>query len=134
MEELFATYTQAKELKELGMDEPCLAWFIEPHLNNSGVILGSFKSNYNTYGDRINAPLKQQVLQFFREKHNLYTDISTECTQIDGSIGFSWRIWKPWEIEEYSPERKGDEWSFETYEQAESECIDKLISILKEKQ
>lgn len=153
-EELFVTYNQAKELKELGIKCECFGnyWILAKDHSENKLSVDESKifftckqeefdritqideeTEHNVY-HVVSVPLKTQIFSWFRKKHNLYADISTECTQIDGSIGFSWWIWKPLEIEEYSPERKGDEWSYETYEQAESECIDKLISILKEKQ
>jgi hypothetical protein len=80
----------------------------------------------------ISAPTYSQCFRWFREK-DYYSEINVGCTQIDGAIGFSWRIWKPWIIEEWSPERPGEEWSYETYEEAESACLDKLIEICKNK-
>lgn len=72
------------------------------------------------------------AFRWFREK-DYYSEINVGCTQIGGAIGFSWRIWKPWIIEEWSPERPGEEWSYETYEEAESVCLNKLIEITKNK-
>ena len=136
----FATYEQALALKELGFDEPCIAFhnklkfsnnislcFLSQRVNN---ILNTVK---NTNGTLISAPLYQQAFRWFREKQ-YYSEINVGCTQIDGAVGFSWRIWKPWIIEEWSPERPGEEWSYETYEESESACLDKLIAFVSNKQ
>jgi hypothetical protein len=102
MEKEFVPYQQALELKELGFDEPCLMYYTD-----NGEL---YKSNL--YG--ISAPLYQQVFRWFREKYNahIYPQKFTENT---------WHVsWGDWE----SP-------VFETYEEAELECVNFLITTLK---
>jgi len=129
MEKEFCTYETALALKELGFDEPCLTYY-----KNDGEFSPlPYEKEGFTLSDldkAILSPLYQQVFRWFREKH-YYSEINVGCTQIDGAIGFSWRIWKPWLIEEWSPERPGEEWSYETYEEAESACLDELIEIAR---
>lgn len=151
MEKEFVKYEQALALKELGFDEPCLlslSWINgyntyteksnEPKAWISSNVeikydFSQFKVDFkNVYHVETQIPLYQQSFRFFREKQ-YYSEINVGCTQIDGTIGFSWRIWKPWSIEEWSPERPGEEWSYETYEEAENACLDKLIEITKNK-
>jgi hypothetical protein len=134
MNKEFITYEQALALKELGFDEPCFKGYTEEYKT-----LISFTNAYtntsvkNTLPTKpFTVPLYQQAFRWFREKQ-YYSEINVGCTQIDGGIGFSWRIWKPWLIEEWSPERPGEEWSYETYEGAEQACLDKLIEICKTK-
>lgn len=132
MNKEFIPYELALELKELGFDEPCFGNYKKTHKE----LEKSFychNSDYVDYNEAyIAAPLYQQAFRWFREKQ-YYSEITTECTQADGSIGFSWRIWKPWLIEEWSPENGNDEWSYKTYEEAEQACLIKLIEIVKEK-
>jgi hypothetical protein len=133
MKELFCSYSQAKELKELSMDIPCFATFnMEkvpsgfPNENMAGESvepLGYVWQNSKIHKDTISAPLKQQVFSWFREKHDLHSWITRELGM---NITFCWVI---------TGENQGTihKSFYKTYEQAESECIDKLISILKEK-
>jgi hypothetical protein len=141
MKELFATYSQAKELKELGMDIPCLR-FYQNSENLSDVLtdldIPHFTNKKSgTYA--CIAPLKQQVFFFFRSKYN----IESEIRIMAGSNIHGLRVKGKEKIYQYWIHNLNDKhWSsgetvsneFETYEQAESECIDKLISLLKEKQ
>ncbi len=137
MNKEFVTYEQALALKELGFDEPCFGYYYT--LNGKDWKFAE-KSEYYRLDDEINiggkfsllAPLYQQAFRWFREKE-YYSEITTECTQVDGSVGFSWRIWKPWTIEEWSIDKPGDEWSYETYEEAEQACLNKLIEMVKTK-
>jgi hypothetical protein len=132
MKDEFVTYEQALSLKELGFDEPCLTCYkTDKKLFKSDDWCCGFEST-DLKKDWMCclAPLKQQAFRWFREKE-YYSEITTECTQVDGSVGFSWRIWKPWTIEEWSIDKPGDEWSYETYEEAEQSCLDKLIEIYK---
>ncbi len=130
MTQEFIPYDLALEMKQLGFDEPCFAvyeykkWFLVEVKNSM-----SYESCLKL--DVFPAPTFSQCFRFFREKE-YYSEITTECTQADGSIGFSWRIWKPWLIEEWSPENGINEWSYKTYEEAELAAIVKLIEIVKE--
>ena len=105
MKHLFVSYELALKLKEKGFDEPCFA-----HYQNSKgfipqrAILASSSMLYyqqeninpsNQYGDQFcTAPLYQQVVDWFREKH----DIVVQIDLFDyGSLGselpcFQWRI------------------------------------------
>jgi hypothetical protein len=136
----FCNYTQSLALKELGFDEQCFGWYSQSKNKVTPHIPCSHNTDYNTVTrpwttdefECCSAPLYQQAFRWFREKE-YYSEITTECTQVDGSVGFSWRIWKPWTIEEWSINKPGDEWSYETYEEAEQACLDKLIEITKTK-
>lgn len=122
MEKEFVTYTQALALKELGFDEPCFGCYDEKGV--FGLTVMSIKDYYtNTKEDTWNcsAPLKQQVFRWFREK-GYTTNIYSNCN--DGS-------------EWYFLIKKGtittNDNTFDSYEEAENACIDKLIEIVKNK-
>lgn len=71
MSKEFIPYEQALELKELGFDEPCMA-FYEP--GNKEVKVVGVNQRYNdpsllTITDFC-APLYQQAFRWFREKYN----------------------------------------------------------------
>ena len=94
MEEQFATYEIALELKELGFDEECIAsYYTNIKENNTAKYDVRKKLNasfdYNAFTDEddsgyirnsdkeyyISAPLWQQVIDWFREKQNIYINI-----------------------------------------------------------
>jgi hypothetical protein len=115
MEKEFVPYQQALELNELGFDEPCFGKFYHNHLEIGGSWLNSeFNKDKKDGNIFTSAPLYQQVFRWFREKYNahIYPQKFTENT---------WHVsWGDWE----SP-------VFETYEEAELECVNFLITTLK---
>ena len=135
---LFATFTQAKELKELGMDEPCFAYY------HDGRITGVDRWDRKEWefhilinkevtaitNEVILAPLKQQVLQFALSKYNLLYKI--EWTGKFTNT-FKCSIINMTDCSETIIRNKEEQLYFKTYEQVESECIDKLISLIKNK-
>ena len=69
MKHLFVPYEIAKKLKEKGFDEPCLMGFYQ--ITGIGVVL---IEHYKVDDKDIlmcDAPLYQQAVDWFREKHNL---------------------------------------------------------------
>ena len=77
MEKEFIPYEQALALKELGFDEKCLGWYL-PEIVDKGniasVILGSYMTKWNKFGDRLSAPLYQQAFRWLltlvnKDKH-----------------------------------------------------------------
>ena len=120
MEKYFCSYNQALALKELGFNKKCLSWY-----NWTGKEL-LFTNNQYADIDPTNAPLKQQVFEWFREKHNLIScvrRISYGCA-IDEQE-FYYEIVSVRGVESYE--------IYNEYEEAESVCIDKLIEIVKSK-
>ena len=120
-ESLFVPYKIALELKELGFDEPCFG-----SIDQIGYIhvKGSKSSPrgsmmYNT----IDCPTFSQAFRFFREKYGLHYIICKNI-QMDG-YGYREVILIP-----YMEENENT--IFKTYEEAELECIKKLIEIAKE--
>lgn len=81
----FVTYEIALKLKELGFDEPCLAYysnkygdielFSEFTLDHSKTVFYNY-SEYETI-----APLFQQIIDWFREKYKLYVNIEPKITK-----------------------------------------------------
>jgi hypothetical protein len=137
MNKEFCTYEQSLALKELGFDEPCFFAFDNcstpmrcSDLRTNEQKFSGVNYNSSTYTSQ---PTYSQAFRWFREKHDHYSEIRVGCTQIDGSIGYEWWIWKPNGIEEWSLQIPGEEWSYETYEEAEQSCLDKLIEICKNK-
>ena len=115
MEKEFVTYEQALALKELGFDEPCLA---KHDLKHILLRIEECKSQENAQEfDYILAPLYQQAFRWFREKYGLYSVID----------GLEHRqYYKITQLNSCSKE-------YDTYEEAEQACLDKLIEICKNK-
>lgn len=123
MEKEFIPYEQALALKELGFDEPCFAYYLNRKLNifhNTSVndrINSKTKDIFSS--DVIVTPTFSQAFRWFREKYGLHS-------YIEGSY--------PWF--RYYINSDDDRWEgFKhlTYEEAEIECLKKLIEIIKTK-
>ena len=121
----FVIYEQALALKELGFDEPCLA-FYSPKEELHPVFQEPSKGPYFNNGsfiETLRAPLYQQAFRWFREKHKLVFNF------------VSYNIVKPgeyhWSIT-WNDEAKASG-IVKTYEEAEQVCLDKLIEICKNK-
>ena len=122
----FVTYEIALELKELGFDEPCLAFYwntgkfyttaeyphsIETHKQNQ---LGDY--NY----DSTSAPLHAQAFRWFREKYGYSANIRRV-----GVFSFVYEIFT-----NDLGVIKSD--LFGGHEKAELKCLKKLIEIVKD--
>jgi len=124
MENEFIPYTEALKLKELGFDEPCMAFY---ELNNREVMVVGVNQRYNdpsllTITDFC-APLYQQAFRWFREKYRL-----------DGKPEYFLNDWYCFIINDMKEEDTSRRLftEFPSYEQAELECLKKLIEIVKE--
>jgi hypothetical protein len=150
MEKEFIPYEQAVELKELGFDEPCLLHI--QYSSGTDVFTGrKFKNSIwlgNGYdaeiGDKkikykfpkhseqgygtLEIPTYQQVFRWFRDNHRLYHEI---------------KMFGDWDKPQYSYITSGRTmtnpahmWYYEdkdSYEEAQLECLKKLIEIVKNK-
>ena len=126
MDKEFVTYKQALDLKELGFDEPCIKWYTA-----MGNFVWSGKGNQPDWSQYVcSAPLKSQVFKWFREKYNLYSTINLH----DGCNSKSWRFHIYRNDELVYNQNINTKPYYETYEAAESACIDKLIELVKQKQ
>ena len=125
MNKEFIPYEQALELKELGFDENCIA-FYEP--GNKQVQVVGVEQRYNNPEllrmKDFCAPLYQQAFRWFRDKHQVVGIVKF------GSNDFTYNI--------YNEDAIGlltkDSLNFNgTYEEAELACLKKLIEIVKSK-
>jgi hypothetical protein len=126
MEKEFIPYEQAAVLKELGFDEPCLGLYYPNGKfrikEQNGLNCDSDKNSYlDSLGNSegfCTAPLYQQVFRWFREKCGF--DLTIQHNKKYIAIVYS--SVKNFSIDEY-----------DTYEEAELECLKKLIEIVKNK-
>ena len=113
MESLFCPYKQSLALKELRFEEPCMRGW-----DKNGKIW------YHPDSDIVlDNPTFSQAFRFFREKYGLHYIICKNI-QMDG-YGYREVILIP-----YMEENENT--IFKTYEEAELECLKKLIEIAKE--
>jgi hypothetical protein len=120
MNKEFVTYEQALALKELGFDEPCIGWY-NPQVNYKKVTTDKYWAFHLTgeWENFKSAPLYQQAFRWFREKYRLYPIIDS-FVGVKGVVKFFYKL------------PMYDE-TFNTYEEAESACLDVLIEICKNK-
>jgi hypothetical protein len=141
MKENFVTYKQALALKELGFDEPCLAFFLNTgkfyttveyphsityHKQNQ---LGDY--NY----DSTSAPLKQDIFKWFRDEHKLYAEINLDSYKEPYYLKVTIKkmdATNTYVEKEFYPYANGiGDIDNDKFEEAESACIDKLIELIK---
>ena len=130
IEKEFIPYEQALELKELGFNQSCFAFYGLSRDDYKTIRLSIFQNLKTDYLPDIHhldvtcdAPLYQQAFRFFREKYGLHYIICKNI-QMDG-YGYREVILIP-----YMEENENT--IFKTYEEAEVECLVKLIEIAKE--
>jgi hypothetical protein len=124
MEKEFIPYEQALALKELGFDEPCFRYYkpngeldyIENHILKDFPYL----AKNSEWQDLVAAPTFSQAFRWFRDNYGILSSIQY-CRlpnifwfKIDDAIFTNV--------------------DFETYEEAELACLEKLIEIVKEKE
>ena len=115
MNKEFVTYEQALALKELGFNEPCLGLY---H-NDKTLYPTQCKSQEQYHGQICSAPLYQQAFRWLRKKHRLYPIIDS-FVGVKGVVKFFYKL------------PMYDE-TFNTYEETEQACLNKLIEICKTK-
>jgi hypothetical protein len=123
MNKEFIPYKQALELKELGFDEKCLAYYnINPIFNKPLLIEEPFNDNWC-----LPAPLYQQVFRWFREKYGIDISINTIYSKYNENTSKKYGG----VIDNESVFTNVG--FYDTYEEAELACLKKLIEILKNK-
>lgn len=123
MKKQFVTYEIALTLKELGLNDPCLAYFyLDEHhdlmSNCENVIEGDFVVEEIT--KYLKAPLWQQVIDWFRDKYGLHIEI--QSPDFKHEYQFNWTIHK---IQQFGGFANGSSNNFyECREQAILKCIE----------
>ena len=141
MEKEFIQYQEALELKELGFDEPCLAMFTNRYTNGETYpkAIGQHEGS-NISGDKnsdfdgqsfwyVTAPTFSQAFRWFREKYNIDSFVK-HLYKSTIKVGYYFGI------DQYKGvafQTDFDAW-YQTYEEAELQCLQHLIKIVKEQQ
>jgi hypothetical protein len=125
MKKEFISYEQALALKELGFDEPCLGRY-----DSLKVLITISRPKSNSYHKGsvpsfLATPLYQQAFRWFREKYSLVCIIT-----FDDDVKGKWFGNLYGHYETHGKYDFGYTELFKTYEEAELECLKKLIEIV----
>jgi hypothetical protein len=138
MEAEFIPYEQALALKDLGFNEPCLGYYVgkdkEVYMSNE-ILSAPFQFRLESKTTFV-APTFSQAFRWFREKHSIQATIEPTKDQHRFELGFNYWIWNTKTAEEWFTEpkdRPAGDYVFDSYEEAELECLIKLIKIINEK-
>lgn len=132
MKELFIPYTEALALKELGFDGKCLAAYTNrgkfhqtssDYWDNDSI---KMIKEYTTIKLKVLAPLYTQAFKWFRDTHNLDAWVE-EINHGINNDKKQYIFQLPTKTSHFEKIKY-----FETYEQAELECLRELIEIVKE--
>lgn len=128
MNKEFIPYEQALELKELGFEEKCLAYY---WLNVDPIFRRPFLCIEEPFDHEwcLPSPLYQQAFRCFRDKKLSDSYIYRYQDRTDGSINFGYSIIHDYGIEEVRFIKE----NYTSYEEAELACLKKLIEIVKQK-
>ena len=123
MKKEFIPYKYALELKELGFDEQCIAYYVNNQDKLIFDITGVNNFTRTNYGSVLGkhcqaAPLWQQAFNWFREKYNLHYIIYKNIN-IDG-----------YDFCKVTTDGITNKNTY-SYEEARLECLKKLIEIVK---
>ena len=131
MKDLFVDYNIALELKRLGFDKECIAYYhnhVEPsfieNLDRGETTTNLKQTLYST--DCV-APLKSKVFQWFREKHDLMYKI--EWNKHYPNYPYQWTFRPIWREQVLIP--YGHSGMSQTYEEAELELIKEMLNYIK---
>jgi hypothetical protein len=126
MKNEFVPYEIALALKELGFDEPCFGYY-----NYNGTHFFNYKPKTDDK-NLTKAPLYQQAFRWFREKYVLLGFIEPANGYEDKSL-FAFYICDDEQniVDDSHSYSKDSSLHFRTYEEAELECLKKLIEIVK---
>jgi len=131
MRKEFVSYETALELKELGFNEECFWWYDFEGKLRQDIYTTNNNSKYFTEGNSCSAQLFQQAFKFFRDKYRLDCFIEKTTGGGDGIsqiyVGIYYRHLCDVKDLNYSTKNV-----YDTYEEAEIECLKQLIKIAKQ--
>ena len=132
MEREFVPYVLAVKLKELGFNEPCFG-----HYANVELVYDSHTNN-EMQRFRYAAPTFSQTFRFFREKYQIFPEVLTDCTT-EPKFVYTYKTFygnpKDLTEQEWGWENNIGQYSdlYRTYEEAELDCLTKLIELVESK-
>lgn len=132
MNKEFIPYREALALKELGFNENCICKWEENYLcqdegfdicNNDTWLTNKKLHVVDSY---CTAPLYQQVFKWFRENYNIDNTIQPVANYEGNTIGYFYELIS---VKGSKIDIESD--TFKTYEEAQLQCVKKLIEITK---
>ncbi len=132
MEKEFVPYVLSKQIKQLGFNEECFGYYVDVEVANPFLVINRISDTQGGYFTL--APLWQQAFRWFREKYGIIGNVNDNCIlentySISISKIFDSRILYVNGRNHNLKDKQG----FTTYEEAELECLKKLIEIVKNK-
>jgi hypothetical protein len=114
----FILHPEALELKQLGFNEPCFAYY-DIHSKELATISSEVCERLCKHDTHFKAPTYSQAFRWFREKYNLSAIVSQFGYAIENEYG-------------QVVHTISEEENTLSYEEAELACLRKLIEIVKE--
>lgn len=124
MKNKIAKYGQALAVKKLGFNEPCFGWFTLEGGGAKSMFIPERRSKQDI--GLCLAPFKQDIIDWFREKHNIIGEVRYKGGPIGENAWYNYVIYS----NGYSYTSR-TQWM--GYDEAQNACIDKLIDTLKNK-
>ena len=129
MNKLFLSSKLSFKLKKVGFKEVCIAYYISKDMSyvSKGLKFdGKTIGNHNKYDDLIicSAPLKDQVVTWFREKHNIHIQIAFRNYLVSSCNGYAYTF-------DLGSEKQDWVGQFTKYNSAFNEAISEAIKLLK---
>ena len=122
MEKEFVPYKQSLALKDLGFDEPCYKVYDKMGLLQEHSVMDHYNIAGDCIAERYPTPTFSQAFRWFRDEYKIRYSIryDQESGEYDGFIPSNW-IYV--DALDFGP--------YKTYEEAEFECLKKLMEIVK---
>ena len=139
MEKEFVPYVLSKQIKQLGFKEECFGYYVDVEVANPFLVINRISDTQGGYFTL--APLWQQAFGWFREKYDLVIEpcvpfqrlYSTEEDHFE-ILEFGYRIYS---FDQYRgglrDKIEWDGYDNSNEEEAELECLKKLIEIVTNK-
>jgi hypothetical protein len=132
MEKEFVPYELALELKQLGFDEPCFGSYVKLTKTQNTFFMNDVVDEIDRETPLhksliTKAPLYQQAFRWFREKYGLFHSIIYQDDNSRPGV-FDYEI-----LSKRGKSQIDECPEFDTHEEAELACLQKLIEIVKNK-
>jgi len=122
IEKDFVPYEESFELDKLGFGEDCFAWYVS---ETYGMEIGGVIKD-DLINDAVLAPTYSQAFRFFRDKHNINAQIAFCEYSVSSENSWKFTFDNPTNVLIWNGK-------FNTYEEAELECLKVLIEMVKTK-
>jgi hypothetical protein len=123
MEKEFVTYELALRMKQLGFDETCCGYY-DHIIKELDIISSEVCERLCKHDTHIKAPTFSQAFRWFRDNHGLKSWVQQQ--EIDT---FIYEI-RPHVLSDY---KEGEIYVYDTHEETETVCLEKLIEIVEQK-